>query len=114
MLSLFVILLFFHYLLDYPLQGFLAEAKNPTKAIPGIPWKQAMFAHSFMHGFAVWFMTGWWLFLAIETASHYVTDYLKCVGKINFNQDQAIHIGLKFFYALIFSYYLGFENGLLA
>lgn len=85
-----------HALADYPLQGdFLSKAKNRTAPIPGVPWWQAMTAHSAIHGGVVGIITGiWWLGVA-EAAVHFLIDDGKCTGKINFNQDQALHLFCK-------------------
>jgi hypothetical protein len=93
---LLIALLALHALADYPLQGdFLAKAKNRTAPIPGVPWQQALAAHVVIHGACVAFATGvWWLFFA-EASIHWFTDDAKCRGRINFNQDQAIHLACK-------------------
>ena len=85
-----------HALADYPLQGdFLSKAKNRTAPIPGVPYWQALGAHSAIHGAFVALITGvWWLFFA-EAVIHWLTDDAKCAGKISFNQDQAIHLLCK-------------------
>jgi len=85
-----------HALADYPLQGdFLAKAKNRAAPIQGVPYWQALGAHSAIHGAFVALITGvWWLFLA-EAVIHWLTDDAKCTGKISFNQDQAIHLLCK-------------------
>lgn len=85
-----------HALADYPLQGdFLSKAKNRNTPIPGIPWWQALWAHSAIHGGFVVLITGSvWLGLA-EMAAHFVIDDAKCCGRIGFNTDQALHIGCK-------------------
>lgn len=101
MISLFLILLFVHFLLDYPLQGdFLAKAKNRYDPIPHVPWYQAMGAHSLMHGIAVGFITGSFIFFVLETAIHWWVDDQKCKGELTFNQDQAIHIVCKLIWAV--------------
>lgn len=91
-----------HALADYPLQGdFLAKAKNRPNPIPGFPWWQALGAHAVIHGGAVAFVTcSIWLGLA-EITAHFITDDLKCRGKIGLNADQAIHIGCKVLWAVI-------------
>lgn len=102
MISLFFALLFFHYLFDYPLQGdFLAKAKNRSNPIPGVPWYHAMAAHTFLHGFAVTIVTGMWTLGLLEMIVHWITDDLKCRGKLTFNQDQAIHVIAKLVWAYI-------------
>jgi hypothetical protein len=101
-LNLFLTLVAAHALCDYPLQGdFLSKAKNRAAPIPGVPWWQALMAHSFIHGGAVAIITGsWWLGLA-EIAVHAFTDDAKCQGQIDFNTDQAIHIAAKSFWAVL-------------
>ncbi len=97
-----VLLVAGHAVSDYPLQGdFLAKAKNRTAPIPGFPWWQALGAHAAIHGGMVALITGiWWLFLA-EAVLHFITDDLKCRGKIDLNTDQAIHIGCKILWLVI-------------
>lgn len=91
-----VLLIAGHAIADYPLQGdFLAKAKSRVSPIPGFPWWQALGAHAAIHGGFVAAITGlWWLFIP-EAVIHFVTDDAKCRGKINLNQDQAIHLACK-------------------
>jgi hypothetical protein len=101
-IELFALLLFAHLLFDYPLQGdWLARAKNRSDPIPHVPWYQAMFAHTAMHGMAVWIITGIPLLGLAEMAIHWITDDLKLRGELTFNQDQAIHIVCKAVWAVI-------------
>jgi hypothetical protein len=93
-------LLFFllaaHALCDYPLQGdFLAKGKNQTSPIPGVPWRQCLWAHSMIHAGAVLLITGSiWLAIA-ELVCHWCIDYSKSAGRLSFNQDQFAHIACK-------------------
>lgn len=101
MIELFALLVFAHFLLDYPLQGdFLSKAKNRFEPIKHVPWYQAMFAHTAMHGLAVGFITGVWIFAVLEMAIHWWTDDAKCCGELTFNQDQTIHIICKLIWAV--------------
>ena len=85
-----------HALCDYPLQGdFLAKAKNRTAPIPGVPWWQALAAHSAIHGGAVALITGYWWLGVFEAAMHFKVDDRKCRGLLTFNQDQALHVAYK-------------------
>ena len=95
-LDLFALMVFAHALGDYPLQGeFLSRAKNRANPVPGVPWYQALAAHSIIQGGLVGLVTGsLWLGLA-ETVAHAVIDDAKCTGKLAFNQDQALHIACK-------------------
>lgn len=102
MISIFFALLFVHFLFDYPLQGdFLSKAKNSANSVPGVPWYHAMFAHTFMHGAAVTLVTGMWTLGLLEMVIHWITDNLKCNGKLTYSQDQAIHIICKLVWAYI-------------
>jgi hypothetical protein len=94
--ELFALLVAAHMLCDYPLQGdFLARAKNRAMPIPGVPWYQALGAHSIMHGAAVGLLTGVPALGVLEAAAHAAIDDSKCMGRIGFNTDQALHIGCK-------------------
>lgn len=100
--QIFALLLGWHALADYPLQGdFLARAKNRAAPIPGVPWYQAMGAHVAIHALGVWLITGVWWMGAIEAVAHFATDDAKCRGKIGFNTDQFLHIALKTAFAVI-------------
>jgi hypothetical protein len=91
-----LLLLAGHALADYPLQGdFLAKAKNRASPIPGVPWYHGLFPHALIHGGVVALVTGIWWLGALETVIHAATDDAKCMGRISFNQDQAIHVGCK-------------------
>lgn len=104
--DLFALLVFAHALGDYPLQGeFLSRAKNRASAIEGTPWYQALAAHSIIQGGLVGIVTGsLWLGLA-EAVAHALIDDAKCMGRLTFNQDQALHIACKIAWvaALMFS-----------
>lgn len=91
-----------HALADYPLQGdFLAKAKNHTAPISGVPWWQALLAHSAIHAGAVLLVTGSLILMLLEFFVHTITDYAKCSGLISFNTDQAIHIVCKVLWVAI-------------
>ena len=118
---LLMLLVFAHFLADYPLQGdFLAKAKHrviaydetgsgvPTlkpvgfkDAVPGVPWWQAMTAHAGIHAGFVLFLTSCWPLAALEFAIHWATDHAKCTGLIGFNTDQLIHFACKVLWAFI-------------
>lgn len=96
MIETLALLVFAHFLADYPLQGdFLAKGKNRVNPIPGIPFWHCLTAHAVIHGGFVGIITGSaWLGLA-ETIVHWFTDDAKCKGEISYNEDQAIHIICK-------------------
>ena len=95
-LFLFLKLCVGHFVCDYPLQGdFLARAKNHLQPIPGVPWQWALLAHAGIQGGMVAYVTGvWWLGLA-EVLLHCRIDYLKCAGRICFDEDQVKHLMCK-------------------
>lgn len=96
MLQLFALLVVAHALADYPLQGeFMARAKNRFRPVPGVPWYQAMAAHSLIHGGLVGVLTGSLLLGVLETVLHFVIDDLKCAHRISFNIDQLLHVACK-------------------
>lgn len=99
---LLALLIFAHAVADYPLQGeFLAKAKSRTMPIPGFPWWQALTAHAVIHGGFVFVITGSLGLGAAELVMHWITDDLKCRGKLGINTDQAIHVICKIIWAAI-------------
>ena len=95
-IELFGLLLAGHFLADYPLQGdFLSKAKNHKNPIPGVPWYQALIAHSVIHGAFVGVITGSVFLGFVETLFHAHIDYRKCSGKLSYNADQTSHIAIK-------------------
>lgn len=99
--AILILLIFWHFLADYPLQGdFLSRAKNRANPIPGVPWYQAMGAHAFLHAAGVWFITGSALFGLYELVAHALIDDAKCRGRIGFNGDQFLHIACKVGYCI--------------
>lgn len=103
-----------HVLADFPLQGrFIADTKNRHNDIShyfqGTPptgvWIHTLTAHSFIHGAAVWLITGSSVLAIIEIALHWIIDYVKCEGWTGFNTDQILHYICKLVYAMMI--YLG-------
>lgn len=104
-MEIFALLIFAHALADYPLQGdFLSNAKNHTAPIPGVPWYQALGAHSAIHAGFVGIITGSIALAGAEFVIHTLTDHAKCAGRVSFNTDQAIHIGCKVLWAGLIAY----------
>ena len=101
-LQIFFLLVFVHTLADYPLQGdFLAKAKNHVTPIPGIPWYQAMSAHSMIHAGFVYVITGSIILGFLEFIVHFLTDFSKNAGVFDFDTDQFIHIFFKIIWAYV-------------
>lgn len=85
-----------HFLCDYPLQGdFLAKGKNHRSPIPGFPAWQLLTAHCAIQAGMVALLTGSWILGLCEFGAHFLTDYAKCDERINFNEDQFIHLTCK-------------------
>lgn len=100
--DLFFLMLVWHYIADYPLQGdFLAKAKNESAPIVGVPWYQAMFAHSMIHAGGVTVITGSVALGLCEFVAHFTIDRAKCRGLISFDTDQWLHVVCKVLWALI-------------
>ena len=101
-MELFFLLMFFHFLADYPLQGdFLSKAKNHRSPVKGVPWTSALDAHASIHAGFVLLLTGQLWATLVEYVAHGVIDYLKCEGKISYQADQLLHTLCKGIYALI-------------
>lgn len=101
-LEMFALMVFAHAIADYPLQGdFLARAKNQTAPIPGVPWQQALAAHSAIHAGFVGIITGSIWVGAAEFLIHALTDHIKCMGRISYNTDQAVHVACKALWAFL-------------
>lgn len=105
-MELSILLVLFHYLGDYPLQGdFLSKAKNHLNPLHGVPWTSALEAHAFIQAGLVFLLTGQlWAFF-VELAAHAYIDYLKCGRKISYALDQLLHILCKCIYASIIIYF---------
>lgn len=102
MITLFFKLIIGHFIADYPLQGdFLAKAKNHLAPIPLVPFYQALIAHAAIHAGVVWYITGSGLLAMCEFLLHSLIDYLKCDGKLTFNEDQLAHVICKALYVII-------------
>ena len=94
--QIFALLIFGHYLADFPLQGaYLAAAKNRFKPLEGTPWYQAMTAHVVVHGGMVGLVTGSLLLALAEILLHALIDDRKCAGRFGYDADQALHWACK-------------------
>lgn len=96
-----------HALMDFPLQGeYIATGKNwrllkklADPARPPAIWIWCMAAHCFMHGGAVWVLTGSFLLGLVEFTIHWIIDVAKCSGRTSFHQDQSMHYLCKAAYS---------------
>ena len=102
-MSMLLLMIFAHFLADYPLQGdFLARGKNRVAPISGVPFWHPLTAHAIIHGGFVGIITGSAVLAVAETVIHWITDDAKCRGWIGYNTDQMIHIACKFVWVVIF------------
>ena len=91
---LFTTLLCAHFLLDFGIQGdFVAKFKARTvDGQDNVMWKWVLTAHAAAHTLPVLILTQSIVLGLLMFTSHFVIDFLKCEQKINFNQDQILHI----------------------
>ncbi len=110
--ALFFALVIGHAFADYPLQGeFLAKRKNHRRppdaesdGNPGSPnhlWFHCLTAHALIHAGFVWVITGVAFFGLLEFVFHWLIDFFKSEGWINFHFDQAVHLLCKLLYILL-------------
>ena len=94
LITLFVTLLCTHFLLDFAIQGdFVAKYKaRIVDEKENVFWKWVLTAHAASHTLPVLVLTQSVLLGLVMFISHFVIDFLKCEQKINFNQDQTLHI----------------------
>lgn len=101
-LPMLLLLLAWHALADYPLQGdFLARGKNRHAPISGVPADMCMSAHCWIHAGGVFVITGSVVCGLVEFALHWAIDDAKCAGRISFRNDQGLHVACKVAYAAI-------------
>lgn len=105
LLSYFFQLLVDHALADFVLQQeAMSAGKNRHNEIhgkkgSGFPaWYYWLSAHALIHGGVVYIITGSLLLGVVETLLHWLIDFSKCEGWLNFHQDQALHVGCKLGY----------------
>lgn len=101
-MEILALLLVGHALADYPLQGdFLAKAKNRANPIPGVPWYHGLLPHAAIHGGFVGVITGSLSLGVAEFVVHCLIDDAKCMGRISYNTDQALHVACKVLWVAI-------------
>lgn len=102
-LSIFVYLIFAHFVADYPLQtDFLAKYKCRKESLAKIPWYYVMAGHCGTHAFFVMMITGNCYLAIAEFIAHYIIDVLKCENLIDIHLDQFWHIICKLIWTIVF------------
>lgn len=88
----FLTLLFCHFLGDFVFQtDYIAKNKDPKVSGTSMAW-YILFTHSFIHAGLVLLMTWYLEATAIMLVTHFIVDWLKIKGYINFAVDQVLHI----------------------
>lgn len=97
MVEILFLMIFAHFLADYPLQGtWIATTKSHKNPHPsGYPWYHSLFAHSTIHGGFVGIITGSIILGVFETIIHFIIDYGKNNECYGVNVDQFLHILCK-------------------
>lgn len=101
----FFLLLFGHFLADFPLQQeYLSRTKDHTKNDFEI-WFISMFAHCMIHAGVVFVLTGSIKMAGFMLVSHFFIDYSKCDGALGkgnrgYAMDQTLHFLVLFLIAL--------------
>ena len=107
-LALFLLMVGFHFIADFPLQGdFLAKGKAGLLDTPECkvsPW--CLIAHGAIHGLFVGMTTATIEFGMAEFICHTMIDLFKIKKKISFNTDQYLHIFCKAVWAFCAVYAL--------
>lgn len=57
-------------------------------------WPLALASHAATHALMVWIVTGYPALAFVQFSTHALIDFMKCDGKISYNQDQALHIAV--------------------
>ena len=92
-MKIFIVLIMVHYLCDFALQNdFVAKFKairingeyNPI-------WYHCLTAHCAIHSLGVYVFTESLWLSALMFVTHFIIDQSKCLNKLTFNQDQALH-----------------------
>jgi hypothetical protein len=98
-----------HALCDFALQNEAMGRGKSRKRNPSgdeepffPPWYAWMSAHALIHGGAVALVTGSWALGALETGLHAWIDHMKCEDRIDFDQDQLLHLACKLGYVVLF------------
>lgn len=93
-----------HFLCDFSLQSdTMAREKSrrsATELQKHVPWYYWMLAHACVHGLAVGLVLQSMPIGLAEVCAHFFIDTVKCNGRINIHQDQALHLLSKALWVL--------------
>lgn len=104
----FFLLLVSHAVADFVLQNeTMVAGKNRQHKVHSStgknfpPWYYWLSAHGLVHGGLVFLVTQHLILSVVETLAHMLIDFLKCEHKINFHQDQFLHVLCKVIYCIV-------------
>ena len=93
MLELLFMLMVGHSVADTALQtNVMSQGKRRSA---GQHWYMWLYAHSMIHGGAVYLITGNLGLGIAEVICHFIIDHLKCENKYSLKTDQLLHILCK-------------------
>jgi hypothetical protein len=95
-------LLIGHAIADYPMQSDWMAKNKSHKNFDH--WGIVLAMHCLIHGGAVWLFTGSYILGVIEVIVHYFIDILKNLGRIDFAEDQILHIVSKIAYVAVIKF----------
>ena len=88
-----------HFLADFALQSDVMSSEkrraSNTELQKAVPWYWWLTAHSFIHGFVVWYILGFWWIGLVETIAHWLIDFGKCEKYYGITLDQLLHFACK-------------------
>lgn len=97
------LMVFAHFLADYPLQGtWIATTKSHKHPhSTGYPWYHSLTAHAVIHGGFVGIITGSVVIACAEVIFHWVIDYHKSNDTFGIHMDQFLHLMCKILWAWV-------------
>ena len=104
--DLLILLVFGHFLADFPLQSDrMAVEKCPGKDVV-LDWRWWLTAHTATHGLVVAVLTGVPILGLAEMFFHSVIDYCKCRFRCSLAADQLMHGVCKVAWVLVLTKWL--------
>nr|WP_186481638.1 DUF3307 domain-containing protein [Synechococcus sp. NOUM97013] len=104
--ELLILLVFGHFLADFPLQSDrMAVEKCPGKDAV-LDWRWWLAAHSATHGLVVSLLTGVPFVGLAEMIFHAAIDYGKCRFRYSLAADQLMHVVCKVVWVLVLTKWL--------
>ena len=104
--NLLILLVFGHFLADFPLQN----NRMAVEKCPGndavLDWRWWLTAHTATHGLVVAVLTGVPVLGLAEMISHAAIDYGKCRFRYSLAADQLMHVGCKVVWVLVLTKWL--------